>query len=87
MNAWRIPEDVVFRELDGEGVLLNLATGIYFGLNPTGTIVWQLLNEGKPDGEIVSALVAEFEVTEDIAAADVKILIEELAAKGLLGPA
>jgi len=29
-----VSEDVLFRELDDEAVLLNLKTGIYFGLNP-----------------------------------------------------
>ena len=36
-NFVRTCQDVVFREIDGEGVLLNLKTGIYFGLNATGT--------------------------------------------------
>ena len=84
MKSWRIPEDVVFRDLDGEGILLNLATGTYYGLNPTGTVVWNLLHEGKPTSEIVAALVREFEVSEDAAAADVETLVDDLAAKGLL---
>lgn len=32
----RIPRDVVFRDLSGEGVLLNLATGTYFELDEVG---------------------------------------------------
>jgi hypothetical protein len=32
-----IPEDIVFRDLAGEAVILNLGTGMYFGLNAVGT--------------------------------------------------
>jgi hypothetical protein len=41
----RINDDVVFRELEGEAVLLNLETGVYFGLNEVGTRIWSLLQE------------------------------------------
>ena len=84
MNSWRIPEDVVFRDLDGEGVLLNLASGTYFGLNPTATRVWHLIQDGKPTPQIVTSIVDEFEVTHAIAESDVVALLDELVAKGLL---
>ena len=84
MKVLRIPADVVFRDLDGEGVILNLATGTYFGLNATATRVWHLVHEGKTADEIALALVDEFEVTDAAARTDVALLLEELAAKGLL---
>ena len=39
-----ISPDVAFRDLDGEAVLLNLATGTYFGLNEMGTRMWHLIH-------------------------------------------
>ena len=39
----RLGPDVVYRELGGEMVLLNLKTGVYFGLNETGAEMWTLL--------------------------------------------
>ena len=48
---YRIPEDVVSREVGGEAVLLNLATGTYFGLDGVGTEIWNLLaREGTIEG-------------------------------------
>src|SRR5688572_30393353 len=38
-----ITPEVVFKELRGEAVLLDLASGIYFGLDETSTRLWQLL--------------------------------------------
>ena len=40
-----VPDDVIFRELDGEAILLNLATGMYFGLDQVGTRLWALITE------------------------------------------
>ena len=40
-----VNDDVLFQELDGEGVLLNLKTGVYFGLDSVGARVWQLLEK------------------------------------------
>ena len=84
MKVCRIPDDVVFRDLDGEGVLLNLATGTYFGLNTTGTRVWHLVQDGKTLDEVVAALVDDFQVSVETATADVAALLDELAAKGLV---
>lgn len=33
----RIRDDVLSRDLQGEAVILNLNTGLYFGLDPVGT--------------------------------------------------
>ena len=43
----RIPESVLFQELDGEAVLLHLESGVYFGLDPIGTRMWHLLEESE----------------------------------------
>jgi len=60
--AIRIRKDVVFRELEGEMVLLNLATGVYFGLDPVGTRIWTLIEAHRSSDEIVETLTAEYEV-------------------------
>ncbi len=59
----RVNEDVVFRDLEGEAVLLNLKSGVYFGLDPIGTRIWHLIQEHRPLKEIRDALLEEYEVT------------------------
>ena len=39
-------EDIVFEEFDGDLVVLNLATGQYFGLNQSGAMAWRALMDG-----------------------------------------
>lgn len=59
-----IPEDIVFRDLAGEAVILNLGTGMYFGLNVVGTKIWRLISEECSSGQIVATLLEEDEIEE-----------------------
>src|SRR4051812_12299454 len=44
-QAVSIHPDVVWREIDGEVVLLNVATGLYYGLDAVGSNIWRRLGE------------------------------------------
>lgn len=59
-----IAEGVVFRDLQGELVLLNLTTGVYFGLDQVGTRIWQLLQEHQVLQSVLDRMVEEYEVAE-----------------------
>ena len=76
--------DVLSRVLDGEAVLLNLESGSYFGLNAVASRVWELIGEGCTTAALRSALVAEFEVSEDVAARDLAELLSSLRDRGLI---
>lgn len=80
----RISEDVVFRELEGETVLLNLASGTYFGLDAVGTRLWQLLGEHQTLQPVFDHMLEEFDVDADTLRADIVALVERLSANGLL---
>ena len=74
----RINEDVVFHDLQGEIVLLNLKTGVYFGLDPVGTRIWHLTHEGHPLQKVLGSLVEEYEVTEAQGAHDLLGFVAQL---------
>lgn len=76
--------EVLSRVLDGEAVLLNLESGSYFGLNAVASRVWELIGEGCTAAALRSALVAEFEVSEDVAARDLAELLGSLRDRGLI---
>ena len=80
----RINQDVLFQELQGEAVLLNLKSGVYFGLDPVGTRIWQLLADQDRLSEIARSIAAEFEVTEDRCATDLMVLVGDLERHGLV---
>ena len=78
-------DDVVARVVAGETVLLNLATGTYFGLNEVGGRVWQWLDdEGCTLAEVSEKVQAEFEVSGEVAEADLLALLDRLAEHGLV---
>ena len=82
----RLSTDVIFRELDGEAVLLDFASGRYYGLNAVGTRVWTLLAAGQTVDSAIDVVVHEFDAIEDQVARDVDELVAELLSRGLLIP-
>jgi hypothetical protein len=79
-----VPEQVLARQVGDETVMLDLANGTYFGLDPVGARVWQLLGEGRTLEEVCEAMAGEYEVTRDDIERDVMSLVEELANRGLI---
>ena len=79
-------EDTLHRVLEGEAVIVDLTTGTYFGLNETGTRVWEILGAegGATVDAVAAALAAEFDVPEAAAAKDARALLERLATRGLV---
>jgi len=41
-----IPAQVMARTVGDETVILDLASGTYYGLDPVGARIWQLMSEG-----------------------------------------
>ncbi len=80
----RIPNNVVYRDLAGESVLLNLDTGTYFGLDAVGTRLWHLVAEHGSAALVIDALLTEYDVDAPQLQKDVTALIDQLLAKGLL---
>jgi hypothetical protein len=86
-RVFRVSPDAIFRDLDGEAVVLDLGRGHYFGLNAVATRIWQLIEEGAPAGLIVATLAAEYEAPPEVIEADVERLVEALESRGLLAGA
>ena len=79
-----IGEDVVFRELEGEIVILNLDKGEYFGVDDIGTRVWTLVAEGRSLRQIADVMVSEYDVPRETVAADLLRLAGEMISHGLI---
>jgi len=79
-----VPEQVVFRELENETVLLNLTTGFYYGLDDVGTRMWKALEKHGTLEEAAFDLLDEFEVDGAQLQQDLQSLAQELCDQGLL---
>ena len=80
----KLSDDVVFRILGDEAVILNLASGVYFGLDTVGTRMWQLMSEHGSTDKVVETLLDEYEVEEGQLRSDMDNLIQQLSEKGLV---
>ena len=56
----RVPDHVVFRQFAQETVVLNLETGRYHSLNPTGGRMLEVLAEADSIRQAAAQLKAEF---------------------------
>ncbi|MFF8841376.1 lasso peptide biosynthesis PqqD family chaperone [Streptomyces sp. NPDC015127] len=81
--ALRFGTDVSTAETDYGTVLLDERSGMYWELNPTGTVVIKTLLEGGDEAAAVAALVDEFDIDQEQAAQDVATLVRDLRATGL----
>ena len=79
-----VPDYIMYREIDGEGVLLNLKTGYYFGLNEVGTQMWAHLTRFESLEKALDSLMKEYEVSRDRIEQDLLDFIEDLKTNGLL---
>ena len=79
-----IPEQVTFREVSGEMVLLNLESGKYFGLDEVGARMYALLAEDGCLEAAYQTLLEEYEVDPERLQSDLIALVEDLAEHGLL---
>jgi hypothetical protein len=80
----RLADNVVWREVGSEVVILDLTNSNYFGLNSVGSRVWRLIAEHRSIDEILTTLLNEFDVHAEQLQADIQELIEQLESKGLL---
>ena len=79
-----IPPQVMSRLVGDETVVLDLASGIYFGLDGVGKRIWEAVEEGHSLGQTAAVITSEFEVDESRAQADVIEFASDLLERGLL---
>ena len=79
-----IPAQVMARTVGDETVILDLASGTYFGLDPVGARIWELMGECKSLAEICETMLEEYEVEREQLETDVLRLTGELLERGLV---
>jgi len=77
-------KDQVSADLAGEAAILNLKSGVYYGLNPVGARIWNLIQEPRGVNEIRDVLLSEYEVKADRCERDLIELLQKLADESLI---
>ena len=78
-NTFILSKDALFRDLNGEAVILDVDSGTYFGLNAVGTRVWQLIEQHGRLAAVFDELCREYEVAPDKLETDLLELVSRLA--------
>lgn len=81
--VFRIPAHVLYRMVDGQMVLLDLANERYFGLNQVATRMLSHVTAAPVD-EAVRGLLNDYEVAPEVLRRDVATLLGSLEEAGLL---
>jgi hypothetical protein len=66
------------------GVVLDIRSGKMFSLNATGSMIFQLLDQGSTEDQIVKELVRRFAIPTDVAKTDIAQFCEALKGHALL---
>jgi len=73
----------MFQEIGGEGVILDLASSTYFGLDEVGVRLWQLLQVNPDLQAACDTLLSEYDVEPDQLEQDLLKLVAQLGEAGL----
>jgi hypothetical protein len=84
LTRLRPSEDTLYRNLDGEAVLLGLKSAGYYGLDPVGTRIFELIAEKNVLRDVLDCVLAEFDVDDERAHEDLIELCAHLIEKGLV---
>ena len=75
---------VVAEVIEGEAVIINLSTGVYYSMDRAGAVVWEALAAGHSAADIAAALTISSGVAADVVNADMDTLLRALTAEGLV---
>jgi len=80
----RVSSNQVYSRLGDEVAILELDQGVYYGLNDTGSFLWNLMQKPVRVNEMRAALVEEFDVDADTAEKDLLRVLGDLRDAGLI---
>jgi hypothetical protein len=83
-TTFKISENIAWRNLNEEVVILHLKSGEYFTLNDVGQFVWLAVTDQKNMGEIRHKVVDAFDVSPEKASEDIEEFISRMLDEGLL---
>lgn len=76
--------DQVSCDVAGDAAILNLRDGVYYGLNPVGARIWELLQTPIIVGQIKNSIVEEYDVEPSTCESDLLRVLGDLHSHGLV---
>ena len=76
--------DHVSCDMAGESIVLNMKSGVYFGMEQVAALIWSLIEKPRTVGEIRVAIMKEYEVDSNTCEQDLKSFLDRLQSAGLI---
>ena len=84
-KVWQLDKRIAFRTIEDETIIISISGGEIHLLNETASFLWNLLSAApKSSAELISAMMASYNVDEDTAKNDVAEFLASLLAKELI---
>lgn len=77
-------QDIISSVMDDETVMMSIENSEYYGLNPVGSRIWELLDQPRTVAGICDILVEEYDVPAEECQREVKEFVEKLLEKKLV---
>ena len=77
-------QEHVSAELDGESVILSLKNDTYYGLDPLGAHIWELIQKPRQVTEVRDDILSEYDVAAEQCETDLIALLAQLESEGLI---
>ena len=79
-----VAKDQLSCSLGGEAAILSMKEGVYYGLDPVGAEVWNLIQTPQSVADLREAVVRGYDVLPELCERDLIALLESLLSKGLI---
>lgn len=76
--------EIAAKIIEGEAILINLSNGMYYSMDKVGAHLWSILAGGSSIDQMAGMIAAQYEIPEARAKADVRRVVDELYAEGLI---
>lgn len=78
-----IADDILYRQVESEAVLLHIPSGMYYSLNHMGVKFWEALRIYPPE-LVINQIVTEYQVEYSQIHHDLLTFLEDLADYGVI---
>jgi hypothetical protein len=79
-----LSKDQVSCDLAGEAAIVNLKNGVYYGLDPVGARIWNLMREPVTFAQILDSLLHDYAIDRLTLESDLRLFVNQLAEQGLV---
>lgn len=84
MKQYRRHADIRLTALEGEGVVLHMGARRYFTVTETGLVILEALKQPRTFAELVDAITAEYDVTQEKAERSVQAFVDQCVAAAVI---